>query len=261
MTYVEDRDAGYGDMGFTLEDFERYIAEIRRRRKRRLPKEEGYRLFQTVAPLDAEGSYKNPACLKIRRLLPRPSFDRDSQAEIQLELFSRLAFQTPDPFGLGLSQLAHKALHRLIGISEAVFAHQILVNTLRAEPELRLGLDLGVLGTAREIFAPGRWAPGPSRAEWWANSWVKRSITSSVLTTLVPRWAAPAGNGRLHGLFTADSTALRSCFKVSTNRSSEWIPVFPSNGAKLTLPPRRPSRPSAGMNALAFVLVLFAILT
>jgi hypothetical protein len=29
-----------------------------------------------------------------------------------------LAFQTPDPLGLGLSQLAHKALHRLIGISE-----------------------------------------------------------------------------------------------------------------------------------------------
>jgi hypothetical protein len=33
-------------MGFTLEDFERYIAEMRQRRKRRLPKEEGYRLFQ-----------------------------------------------------------------------------------------------------------------------------------------------------------------------------------------------------------------------
>ena len=58
QAYVEDRDAAHGDMGFTLEDFERYIAEIRRRRKRRLPKEQGYRLFQTVAPPDAEGSYK-----------------------------------------------------------------------------------------------------------------------------------------------------------------------------------------------------------
>jgi hypothetical protein len=48
QTYVDDRDAGYGDMGFTLGDFERYIAEMRQRRKRRLPKEEGYRLFQTV---------------------------------------------------------------------------------------------------------------------------------------------------------------------------------------------------------------------
>jgi hypothetical protein len=67
--------------------------------------------------------------------------DRSSQAEIQLELFSRLTFQTPDPLGLGLSQLAHKALHRLIGIGEAVFAHQVLVNTLRAEPALHLGLD------------------------------------------------------------------------------------------------------------------------
>jgi hypothetical protein len=50
QTYVDDRDAGNGDMGFTLEDFERYIAQMRRRRKRRLPKEPGYRLFQTVAP-------------------------------------------------------------------------------------------------------------------------------------------------------------------------------------------------------------------
>ena len=34
QTYVEDRDAGHGDMRFTLEEFERCIAEIRRRRKR-----------------------------------------------------------------------------------------------------------------------------------------------------------------------------------------------------------------------------------
>jgi hypothetical protein len=67
QTYVEDRDAGHGDMGFTLEDFERYIAEIRRRRKRRLPKEQGYRLFQTVTPPDAEGSHKSPACLKLKK--------------------------------------------------------------------------------------------------------------------------------------------------------------------------------------------------
>jgi hypothetical protein len=70
QTYVEDRDGGHGDMGFTLEDFERYIAEIRRRRKRRLPKEQGYRLFQTVAPPDAEGSYKSPACLKLKKHPP-----------------------------------------------------------------------------------------------------------------------------------------------------------------------------------------------
>ena len=50
QTYVDDRDAGHGDMGFTLEDFERYIAEMRQRRKRRLPKEEGYKLFQTPRP-------------------------------------------------------------------------------------------------------------------------------------------------------------------------------------------------------------------
>ena len=50
QTYVDDRDAGHGDMGFTLEDFKQYIAEMRQRRKQRLPKEEGYSLFQTVVP-------------------------------------------------------------------------------------------------------------------------------------------------------------------------------------------------------------------
>jgi hypothetical protein len=54
LTYVEDRDAGHGDMGFTLEDFVRYIAKMRERRRRRLPKEEGYRLFQTEAAIPAE---------------------------------------------------------------------------------------------------------------------------------------------------------------------------------------------------------------
>jgi hypothetical protein len=67
QTYVDDRDAGHGDMRFTLGDFERYIAEMRQRRKRRLPKEEGYRLFQTVVPGDAAGSYKSPACLKLKK--------------------------------------------------------------------------------------------------------------------------------------------------------------------------------------------------
>ena len=62
QTYVDDRDAGHGgDMGFTLEDFERYIAEMRRRSRRRLPKEQGYRLFQTVTPKQAYASIWHPA--------------------------------------------------------------------------------------------------------------------------------------------------------------------------------------------------------
>jgi hypothetical protein len=40
------------------------------------------------------------------------SFAR-SQAKIQLEFFSRLAFQTSDPLLLGRLEFAHKALHRL----------------------------------------------------------------------------------------------------------------------------------------------------
>jgi hypothetical protein len=52
-----------------------------------------------------------------------------------------LAFHTPDPFGPGHSQLAHKALYGLIGIGETVFLHQILVNALGAEPDLDLGYN------------------------------------------------------------------------------------------------------------------------
>ena len=36
----------------------------------------------------------------------------------------------------------------------------------------------------------------------------------------------PSTGPLLHGLLTADSTALRSCFKVRTNRSSERISVL-----------------------------------
>jgi hypothetical protein len=45
--------------------------------------------------------------------------------------------------GLGLSQLAHKALHRLIGISEADFRPPNPGKYVVPEPgpELRLGLD------------------------------------------------------------------------------------------------------------------------
>ena len=46
QTYVDDRDAGQGDMGFTLGDFERHIAEMRQRRKRRLPKRKGIGCFK-----------------------------------------------------------------------------------------------------------------------------------------------------------------------------------------------------------------------
>ena len=46
QTYVEDRDAGHGDMGFTLADFERYIAEMRPRRKRRLLRSKGIGCFK-----------------------------------------------------------------------------------------------------------------------------------------------------------------------------------------------------------------------
>ncbi len=100
--------------------------------------------------------------------------DRGSQAEIQLELFSRLAFQTPDPLGLGRSQLAHKALHRLIGIGEAVFARQILVNTLGAEPELHLSHDHCGQGFALTL-SPNAIADGRNGWFYFTASFFKAS--------------------------------------------------------------------------------------
>src|SRR5271166_660400 len=55
--------------------------------------------------------------------------DRSSQAEVQLQLFSRLTFQAPNPLRMTGSLLADKALDRSIGIREAIFLDQILVNT------------------------------------------------------------------------------------------------------------------------------------
>ena len=60
----------------------------------------------------------------------RAKEDVRAQAEIQLELLPRLTFQAPDPLGMHLSKLAHKALYGLIGIGESGFLHQILVNAL-----------------------------------------------------------------------------------------------------------------------------------
>jgi hypothetical protein len=65
--------------------------------------------------------------------------DRCSQAEIQLKLLTRLAFPAPDTLGLCRSELAHKSFCRLVKIRKTVFLYQILVNTLRAESDLRLG--------------------------------------------------------------------------------------------------------------------------
>jgi len=100
--------------------------------------------------------------------------DGCSQAEIQLELLPWLTFQAPNPLGLGRSQLAHKALHRLAGIGEAVFAHQILVNTLGAEPEFHLGHDHCGQGFALTL-SPNAIADGRNGWFYFTASFFKAS--------------------------------------------------------------------------------------
>ena len=47
--------------------------------------------------------------------------------------------------------------------------------------------------------------------------------------SILSRLSCPSTGPLLHGLLTAASTALRSCFKVRTMRTSEWIPVMPEH--------------------------------
>ena len=53
----------------------------------------------------------------------------------------------------------------------------------------------------------------------------------------------PSTGPLLHGVLTADSTAFRSCFKVRTKRTSEWMPVLRACSIQrcraASLPPRR----------------------
>jgi hypothetical protein len=53
-----------------------------------------------------------------------------SLAEIDLSLLSRLSLQAPEWQGIGLSQLPHKALHRIVAAGELLLTHQVLINPL-----------------------------------------------------------------------------------------------------------------------------------
>src|SRR6202022_1269448 len=66
-----------------------------------------------------------------------------------------------------------------------------------------------------------------------AGSGSRRARSSSIPArpyicrfSILSRLSCPSTGPLLHGSLTANSTALRSCFKVRTKRTSEWIPAF-----------------------------------
>src|ERR1700757_3726385 len=97
---------------------------------------------------------------QLRRALTWPVSIGAPSPKIQLHLFARLAFQSVNPLWPRRSQLAHKALHRLVRIAEAVFLNQILVDALGAQAHFYLGQDhFGqrfTLAPAASAFAGGQ---------------------------------------------------------------------------------------------------------
>jgi hypothetical protein len=69
-----------------------------------------------------------------------------------------------------------------------------------------------------------------------AGSGSRRALSNSIPArpyichfSILSRLSCPSTGPLLHGSLTAASTALRSCFKVWTKLTSEWIPVLPSS--------------------------------
>ena len=60
---------------------------------------------------------------------------------IDLDLFSWLAFHAPNAFRIGLLELAHKALHRLVGMLESVVIDEILPDALGVESVIQFAFD------------------------------------------------------------------------------------------------------------------------
>src|SRR6266498_1537492 len=64
-----------------------------------------------------------------------------SLAKIHLRLLSRLTLHSPKRQWMGLLQLAHEALHRIVATAELLLAHQVLINPLSGQAGVQAGFD------------------------------------------------------------------------------------------------------------------------
>jgi len=78
--------------------------------------------------------------------------DHGTLAKVNLGLLAGGAFQTVDTLGLSLADLCGKALHRLIGASEAKAVAEFAVDALGGQPRLKAACDEGFV-IAAETFA------------------------------------------------------------------------------------------------------------
>ena len=62
-------------------------------------------------------------------------------AKIDLCLLSRLTLHAPERQGIGLLQLPHEALHRIVAAGELLLTHQVLVNPLGGQAGVQTGFD------------------------------------------------------------------------------------------------------------------------
>jgi hypothetical protein len=99
----------------------------------------------------------------VRRRLPSGRA-RGASAEIDLGLFARAALQAAEGQLRRLLELTQEAAHAVVAGAEAVLGRQVLVDALRRQAQVELGLDgvtprLAVTGPA-DGLAFGSWRRG-----------------------------------------------------------------------------------------------------
>src|SRR6266571_2437633 len=124
-------------------------------------------------------------------------------AEINLCLLSWLTLHPPEWQGIGLFQLPHKTLHRIVAANEFLLAHQVLVNTLSGQAGVQTGFDeplkrLAVTDSAR--LEPGgrngwvcsfdRLRPGGRNGWVWLLHLASHSTVSSHGLAVDPQFAS-----------------------------------------------------------------------
>src|SRR5258708_39742549 len=71
-----------------------------------------------------------------------PVFDYPSSlAKIDLCLLSGLTLHPPERQWIGLFQLPHKTLHRIVTAGELLLAHRVLINALSGQAAVQTGFD------------------------------------------------------------------------------------------------------------------------
>jgi hypothetical protein len=76
------------------------------------------------------------------RPAPVPILDHPcSLAKIDLCLLSRLTLHPAERQWIGLLQLPHETLHRIVATGELLLAYQVLVNPLGGQPTVQTGFD------------------------------------------------------------------------------------------------------------------------